>query len=91
MAKTHHENYNIRQTVLSLGTSGGSYTLTGIELGDRILGANFWRMSAGAPITTGTATVAVSAADTVTITTIGTESTNGLCSILWVDQNQGDP
>ena len=88
MAKTHHNNYNIRYSILSLGGTGGSYTMTGCDTGDNILGAVYQRFSGGVIKTSGTATIVVASTNTVTLTTIGTGSTNGTCSIIWVDQDQ---
>ena len=88
MSKTHHNNYNIRYSILSLGGTGGSYTMTGCDTGDQIRGAVFQRFSAGSVLTSGTATVVVASTNTVTLTTIGLSSTNGTCSIIWVDQDQ---
>lgn len=90
MARTHHNKYNIRMSHLSLGASGGSYTMTGCDTGDEILSAIFFRhgTTTGTVVSSGSATVVVASTNTVTITTLGLGSTNGSCAVLWVDQDQ---
>ena len=90
MAKTHHNNYNIRMNHLSLGASGGTYTMTGCDTGDNVLGWIFFRhgTTTGTVVSSGSATVVVASTNTVTLTTLGLGSTNGSCVVLWVDQDQ---
>jgi len=90
MAKTHHNNYNIRMSHLSLGISGGTRTMTGCDTGDNVLSAIFFRhgTTTGTIKSSGPATVVVASTNTVTLTTLGLGSTNGSCVVLWVDQDQ---
>ena len=87
MAWTHHEglwasNYNVKFGMVSGKTGNGSKTFTGVATGDAIQAAFYIRYSDAALKTTGSATVKVSAANTLSITGI---CSNSVVLFSWID------